>query len=431
VEGKRLQVEIPEKLRFLFVPHRYKVARGGRGSAKSWSFARALLVKGAAEPLRILCAREVQLSIRDSVHKLLKDQIEKMGLGEFYRVLDTEIRGANGTEFLFSGLSTHTVDSIKSFEGIDIAWVEEGQSVQKRSWDILLPTIRKDGSEVWVSYNPDLETDDTHQRFAINPQAGTVSVEVNWSDNPWWNDVLEAQRLHCQKHDSDNYDNIWEGKCRPAVEGAIYYKEIQAAQDNNRICFVPYDPMLKVHVVVDIGWNDSMSIALVQRLHGGIRIIKHIEDSRRTLDSYSAELKKMDLNWGKVWLPHDGFSGDVKTGKSVAEIMTKLGWNVPSRDEIVELPVEDGIKVARMTFPMIVFDKEGTVSLVESLKRYRRRINRATDEESAPLHDKYSHGADVFRYVCINAEQMTNEADKMHNFPIIEHFEPLDCVIGY
>jgi len=138
--------EFPEKLQFLFNPKRYKVAHGGRGSGKSWGFARALLLQGASEPLRILCTREVQKSIKDSVHKLLTDQIEALGLGWFYQVLENEIRGKNGTEITFAGLATHTIESIKSYEGVDRVWVEEGQVVRKRSWDVLIPTIRKPGS---------------------------------------------------------------------------------------------------------------------------------------------------------------------------------------------------------------------------------------------------------------------------------------------
>src|SRR5690242_12113424 len=135
--------EFPSKLKFLFQPKRYKVAYGGRGATKSWGFARALLIQGAQKKLRILCTREVQKSIKDSVHSLLADQIQALGFGHLYEVLQNEIRGKNGTEFLFAGLSTQTIESIKSYEGIDRVWVEEARAVSKRSWSILIPTIRK------------------------------------------------------------------------------------------------------------------------------------------------------------------------------------------------------------------------------------------------------------------------------------------------
>ena len=174
-----VNAQFPEKLSFLFDAMRYKVARGGRGSSKSWSFARALLIQAASQPLLILCTREVQKSIKDSVHKLLSDQIQALGLGSFFEILETEIRGRNGSKFIFAGLSQQTVESIKSLEGCDRVWCEEAQAITKRSWDVLTPTIRKDGSEIWISYNPELESDETHQRFTINPPDDCISVLVN------------------------------------------------------------------------------------------------------------------------------------------------------------------------------------------------------------------------------------------------------------
>lgn len=389
---------------------RYKVARGGRGSGKSWSIARALLQIGVSKPITVLCTREVQKSIKDSVHRLLSNQIKKLGYQSHYTILETEIRGANGTLFIFAGLSSLTADSLKSLEGVDIAWCEEAHSISKKSWDVLLPTIRKDGSEIWISYNPELESDETHQRFTVNPPPDCISVLVNWRDNPWFPPVLEAERRHCLARDPESYDNIWEGMCKPAVEGAIYYKEVAAAESGGQICNIPYDPLLKVHLVMDLGWNDSMSIAFVQRLRSEIRIIDYLEDDHKTLDELSADIKDKKYNWGKVWLPHDGFSGDIKSGgKSVYDILKKLGWNVAGRGEIVEMGVEPGIKVARMTFGQVFFDKGKTARLLECLKRYRRRINNTTNEESTPLHDEFSHGADCFRYVALNAEKMTND----------------------
>lgn len=404
----KINADFPEKLQFLFTPKRYKVARGGRGSAKSWSFARALLIKGASKTLRILCTREIQKSIKDSVHKLLSDQIQALGLGAFYQVLETEIRGRNGTLIIFAGLAQHTIESIKSYEGIDIVWIEEGQVVSKRSLSILIPTIRKDGSEIWISYNPELDTDPVHDMFTVNPPDDCISALVNHSDNPWFPEVLEKERLRCKLLDPQGYDNIWEGMCKPAVVGAIYYNEVATAEQNGQICNVPYDPMLKAHVVFDLGWNDSMSISVVQVVRSEIRIIKYIEDSHRTLDSYSAELKDLRYNWGKVWLPHDGFSRDFKSGKSTEEILKALGWNVAPRESIVELGVEEGIKATRLTFRQMYFDKTNTERLIQCVKRYRRNINQQTQTASTPRHDEYSHGADNLRYVAINAEKMTN-----------------------
>ena len=397
--------DFPKKLQFLFEPYRYKVAYGGRGSGKSWSMARALLLQASNKPLRILCAREVQRSIKQSVHTLLNDQIQALGLGPLYEVLETEIRSRSGSSFSFTGLATNTVESIKSFEGCDVVWIEEAQTVSKKSWDILIPTIRKPDSEIWVSFNPNIDTDDTYQRFVVSPPDNAKVVKVNYQDNPWFPEVLEIERQHSEKTNPD-YANIWEGDCKAAVDGAIYANEIREAQENGRITTVPYDPMLKVHVVFDLGFNDSMAIILCQRGVSDIRIIKYIEDNHRTLDSFSSEIRSLNYNWGTMFLPHDGKSRDYKSGLSAEDIMRKQGWTV----RIVPVSsIESGIKIARMHFHKCYFDKSAN-RLLECLKNYKRSINSSTNEPGAPLHDEYSHGADAFRYMATSVEQMKNES---------------------
>lgn len=398
--------QFPSKLKFLFEPNRYKVAYGGRGSGKSWGFARALLMQGTEKPMRILCAREIQKSIKQSVHTLLKDQIQALGLGSFYEVVETAIRGINGTEFTFAGLATNTVESIKSFEGVDIVWIEEAQTVSKRSYDILIPTIRKPGSEIWVTFNPYMDTDDTYKRFIINKPNDAVVVKMNYNDNPWFPDVLERERARCKANNPEDYDNIWEGATKAAADGAIYHKEVRQAQEEGRITKVAPDRLLKTHIVMDLGWNDSMSIILCQRNLTEIRIIDYIEDDHRTLDSYSDQLKQLGHNWGTMYLPHDARNRDFKHGISSEEIMQRLGWDteiVPKSD------IETGIKLARMTFDRAYFDSVKAERLIECLKNYRRGINQTTNEPGAPLHDEYSHGADAWRYLCAVVDSMSNE----------------------
>ncbi len=403
-----MSAEFPDKLRFLFKPARYKVVRGGRGSSKSWGFARALLILGASKKLRILCTREVQKSIKDSVHKLLTDQIQLLGLGAHYKVLETEIRGVNGTEFLFAGLSTQTIESIKSFEGIDVCWVEEGQGVTKRSWTILIPTIRKEGSEVWCSFNPDLDDDETYIRFVINPPPDCVSIEMNYHDNPWFPEVLEKERAHAERvMPKDEYENIWLGKCKAAVDGAIYANEIRDAVENKRICNVPYEAKFKTYAIFDLGWNDQTSIIIAQRHLSELRVIDYIEDSHRTLDWYSAEMRNRHYNWGRVFLPHDATHATLNAGgKSSADIMKSLKWDVGM---VPNMPIETGIKQARMAFNKVYFDKTKADRLIQCLKRYKRNIPVSTGEPASPVHDEYSHGADCFRYLSLIANQMSNE----------------------
>lgn len=405
------RVTLPAALQPLFEAHRYKFVRGGRGSGKSWGVARALLIQAAQAPHRVLCTREIQDSIKQSVHQLLRDQIEDLGLGGFYEVLEREIRGRNGSRFYFSGLSDLTADSIKSFEGCTRVWLEEAQTITRRSWRILTPTIRAAGSEIWATYNPELETDETHQRAVVNPAPDTLSIELNWFDNPWFPPELEAERLHAKRTMSpDDYGHIWGGRCLPAVQGAIYFNEVSQAEASGRFTRVPYDQLVKVHRVWDLGWNDSMSIILAQRVASEIRIIDYIEDSHRTLPDYIEQLTAEPRNWGNDWLPHDGFARRHQTGKSDEEVLQALGC------EVLQVPnteVEAGIRQARILFPRVYFNTEGSAGvrrLVECLKRYRRNVSRSTGEAGTPLHDEFSHGGDCFRYLALVADQLTNNS---------------------
>lgn len=402
----------PEKLRFLFAPARYKVVRGGRGSGKSWGFARALLIQAAQKPMRVLCTREVQKSIAQSVHQLLKDQIAELGLGAFYEVLATEIRGRNGSQFFFSGLSDQTAESLKSFEGVDVCWCEEAQAISKRSWDILIPTIRKNGSEIWVSFNPQLESDETYQRFVASPPPDCVSIEMNHSDNARFPEVLEKEREHAKASmKAEDYAHIWEGKCKPAVEGAIYFDAMSAAISAGRIRNVPHDCSLKTHVVFDLGMADAMTLILCQKVASEIRIVHYIEGTQRILADYNAELRALRLddqpmNWGTLYLPHDGFHTRHQTGKDDATILRGMGWNV---QQVPNIHVNSGIDRAREVFPRVYFHEGRTKRLIECLKRYRWNISEKTGQAQNPLHDEFSHGADAFRYMALVSDQMTNE----------------------
>lgn len=410
----KVQVEFPSKLKFLFEPHRYKVAYGGRNGLKSWSFARALLIMGANRRIRVLCGREIQKSIDQSVHKLLSDQIEELGLSDKYNVLNTEIIGLNGTEFSFAGLQSHTIMSLKSYESVDICWIEEADDVSEYSWRILTPTIRKPGSEIWVSFNPSIDTTATYKRFVTNPPKNGVVQYITYEDNLWKSEEAEQDRLRdLETMSKEDYENVWLGIPKSAVDGAIYAHEIAKAVQEHRITHVPYDPSLKVHAIWDMGWNDAMSIIMVQRVRSELRVIDYIEDRYKTLDWYVAELNQRRYNWGYDFLPHDAYNSSYLTGNGANILLDKMGRNVKwkKREDVIQMSVENGIREARMAFNRTVFDKVKCERLIECLKRYRRTLNQRTESFGAPMHDDYSHGADAWRYVAVNAEYMTNEDD--------------------
>lgn len=229
--GSPVEVKLPDAFQDIFEPHRNKAFYGGRGAAKSHSIAKALLLMGGMNKLRILCCREVQKSIKESVHLLLKEQIELLGLEDFYQVLSTEIRGENGTQFIFTGLADHTADSIKSYEAIDICWMEEAHVISDASLEILIPTIRKEGSEIWASWNPRNKSDPIDMRYrGEDPPADTLLVNVNWRDNPFFPAPLEAERVHYKRTHPDRYSHVYEGDYEPQAIGAIWSR--QGIQDN-------------------------------------------------------------------------------------------------------------------------------------------------------------------------------------------------------
>jgi phage terminase large subunit len=407
--------QFPQKLEGLFGTSRYFIAHGGRGGAKSWNFARAGLLQGASKPLRVLCVREVQKSIKDSVHQLLCDQIELLGLGSFYTVTRDEIKGPNGTRFLFSGLSDQTSDSIKSFEGIDIVWVEEAHKVTRRSWDILIPTIRKAGSRIWISLNPELDTDETFVRFIENPPENAEVVQISWQDNPWFPEVLDAERKEFLRmvslgvRSQDDYDNIWEGKCRAAVVGAIYAHEVSELQQKGRYRPVPYDALLPVHTVWDLGWNDAMVVGFWQRSPQGLMLIDSIITSHTKYSDLVATIESRKYRQGFDFIPHDGKHKNPQTGEGADQLLTKLGRKVR---EVPDIGIEAGIKMVRQAFPRMWIDNAtgDNAKVLHGLKRYRRTVPVATQEPGPPLHDEFSHPADMVRYAAVSADQMAPEA---------------------
>jgi phage terminase large subunit len=391
------KAQFPIKLEGLFKPSRYKVLQGGRGGAKSWGIARALLIKGAKEPMRILCAREFMTSMKDSVHKLLCDQIQALGLIGFYEITQASIRGANGTEFAFVGLKNN-VANVKSYEGVDVCWVEEAQTVSRLSWNVLIPTIRKEKSEIWVSFNPELETDETYQRFVAQPPADCISIKINWSDNPWFPEVLRLEKDALKNRDLEAYNQVWEGLCRKSVDGAIFGKELQQAELDGRLTRVPYDATKPVHAIFDLGWADSTSIWFLQFVGMETRLIRYIEDSQQTMSHYLATMQTYGYVYDTIWLPHDAQNKTLAAaGRTIEDIVRAAGYKTQI---LPKVPILDSINAARTIFPSCYFDREHAADGINCLRHYRYEVDPETKQFSrTPLHDHYSHGADAFRYI--------------------------------
>ena len=222
-----MNFELPEKLLFFLTEHkRYKVAYGGRGSGKSWTVARCLILLAMQSKVRILCTRQLQTSIKDSVHKLLSDSIAMLGLDKFFDITRDTIRCHNGSEFIFKGIQNN-VNEIKSIEGINYCWVEEAQSVSEESWSILIPTIRQEESEIWVTFNPDRDEDATYQRFIKHSPPESIIQLVNYYDNAWFPDVLRKEMEYDKEVDYGKYEHVWLGKTVIDTDLQIYHGKFE------------------------------------------------------------------------------------------------------------------------------------------------------------------------------------------------------------
>jgi len=432
-----LNISFPDKLKPIFEKKRYKIMYGGRGGGKSWSVAMALLVLGLQSPIRVLCCREFQKSIKDSVLTLLNDQIQRMGLEAEYEVLHNEIRGKNGTQFNFEGLSQNVM-GIKSYEGVDYVWVEEGNSVTKKSWDILIPTIRKEGSEIWVTFNPELEDDYAYERWVEGEDPLALVININWRDNPWFPEVLNQERLAHKKRDPDSYDHVWEGKPRKWLEGAIYARQLRKAFEEERITQVPFDPEARVFTAWDIGRTDDTAGWWYQRIGEEIHVIDHISEPGMD-PSYLASLilgveVEINLVGGEViatitdrpmqgaehrreyeyqshFLPHDARAKRLEAhGKSIRDQLREaLGWD---KVEIARsLDRESGIQAVRTLFPRMWIDKEQCADGIKALRSYRREPQ--VDDKSLkrdPKHDWASHSSDAMRTLAAAFERSVAEA---------------------
>jgi phage terminase large subunit len=212
---------LPKYAKVLFEPHRYISLWGGRGAGRSWSVARVLLLRAGDQPMRVLCTREFQQSLKDSVHQLLRDQIALLNLPGFV-VTDREIRHDNGSTFVFLGLRHHP-ESVKSLEGIDVAWVEEAEMVPEASYKLLIPTIRKPGSQIILTWNTNLETDATYRRFVLTKPPGCVSRKVGWRDNKWFPDALRKEMEYLESVDPESAAHVWGGELRKSSAAQVLH----------------------------------------------------------------------------------------------------------------------------------------------------------------------------------------------------------------
>lgn len=396
-----LELEVPRALRPLLQPKRYKGAKGGRGGAKSHFFAEQLLFRCRTKTTRAVCIREIQNSIRESVRQLLIDKISKLGLEADFTVLDAEIRcKRNGSLIVFKGMQEYNAENIKSLEGYDIAWVEEAQNLSARSLKMLRPTIRKDGSELWFSWNPRHKFDPVDEFFRENmADADFILVVVGWQDNPWFPESLRKDKDRDYAQDPVTAEHVWGGGYEVIAQGAYYAKEMIQAKADKRIANIPYEAKAKVYTAWDLGMDDCTAIWFVQQVGKEVRVIDYYENSGIGLDHYAKIMAAKPYAYADHLLPHDAEVRELGTGTSRVETLAGLGIKATV---VPKQSVEDGINAARLMIPRCWFDETKCEKGIEALRLYRREY----DEElrtyrAKPLHDWTSHAADAFRYLAI------------------------------
>lgn len=400
----KVNLEIPEAFYPLLEPKRYKVYYGGRGGAKSHNFARALLYLGIQRPLRILCARELQNSINDSVHKLLSDLIRSSNLDSFYEVQKATIKGINGTEFIFKGLK-YNANEIKSTEGIDVAWIEEAEKVSDSSWEMLIPTVRKPDSEIWVSFNTKNVTDPTYQRFVVNQNEDMLVRRVSWADNPFFPDVLNKERERLLNSDKLAYDHIWEGEPDVRRSGTIYAQLLDKIRSKNQITDVPYKPGVPVITAWDLGKRHATSIWFAQIVGRETRVFDYYEacGDDADIEKLAIVMKSKDYLYDMHWLPHDARHERLGMKGSISDQLKKAGLQ---NRILPAISIKAGIEKARSLLKEAYLDQNKTKDGLHAMAHYHYEFDEARQcFKDTPYDDWSADASDAFRYLACALDQ--------------------------
>lgn len=432
MSGRTLTIDTAAVFDPLLSPARDKGAWGGRGSGKSHFFAElaiddALRMPGdAGEGMRMVCAREIQKSLKDSAKFLLESKLQKFGIGEAdgFKVYADRIATPKDGLIIFQGLQDHTAESIKSFEGFHRFWAEEAQTITKRSVTLVRPTIRWESerlglqSEMWWSWNPRYKFDavDEMLRGPAKP-TGAVIVKANWRDNPWFPKVLEQERQDCLEKTPELYDHVWEGGYATVTEGAYFARYVLKAREDGRIGRVPFDPMHTVKVFCDIGGTgakaDAFSMWPMQFIKKEIRTRDYYEARGQDVATHANWLRRKGYTPENttIVLPHDGDTNDRVIDVSYASAFRGLGYDVEVIPNQGKGAAMNRVKSAQEHFGRVWFDEGTTQAGIDALSHYHERIDEDRNIGLGPEHDWASHGADGFGLGMICYEEPQEMAD--------------------
>ena len=434
-----MEIEFNEKLGYLFEPARLKIAFGGRGAGKTDGYAIALIILSMKMKLRILCLREMQNSIEESVKGTIESYISHYELDDDFDIKEKSITcKRTGSRFIFSGLR-YKINSIKSLAKIDIAWLEEANNTSKNSLDKLMPTIRgkhesskdglggpfKLGPEVWISFNPELDDDEVYNRYVVNKElyapdyiknelTGELEryayvVKINYSDNKWFPPDLRREMNLLKANNFTKYLEVWEGFTKQTLDGAIYAEEIQKTLLDGRRKHVPHDPTKPVITAWDLGHSDKTAIWFIQRTGMEYNLIHYYENRLKKLPHYTEYMQKLPYNYSVIYQPHDA-DNETLAARSIANLTRKAFPN--AKVIVVQRPSKKvvGINAARTIFELCNFDEAATSDGWQCLTRYAYKVDENTGNFSKePDHDTaWSHGADAFQTFALS---LKTEAD--------------------
>lgn len=406
-----LRIKTARVFKPLLEPSRYKGAWGGRGSGKSHFFGEKMIEDSLYQQgLLSVCIREVQKSLKDSAKRLIETKLIDLKLGEKdgFRVFEQQIQTPGDGIIIFQGMQDHTAESIKSLEGFHRAWVEEAQTLSTTSLRLLRPTIRGNESELWFSWNPRRKNDpvDLMLRQGDLPTDSLV-VRSNWSDNPWFPDVLEQERLDCLRDTPDDYDHIWDGGYAKVTEGAYYATALAQARSDGRISHVSADPLMTIRLFCDIGGTgakaDAFTIWVAQFIGREIRCLNYYEVVGQPIEAHLAWMRdqKYTSDRAQIWLPHDGSTNDRVYDVSYQSAFKAAGYEVTVVPNQGKGAAAARIEEGRRLFPSIWFDEQKCEGGIEALGFYHEKKDEARDIGLGPEHDWSSHGADAFGLMCV------------------------------
>lgn len=407
-------VEIPQAFAGLFKPYRYKASWGGRGSAKSHSFATALVIMAAQRPLRVVCAREIQNSLRDSVKQLVEDKIAALGLSSRFDCQDKVTLGLNGSRFTYVGMWRNP-DAVKSLEGADIFWGEEASAFSERSLRIIRPTMRKPGSELWFTWNPEFDHDpiDKFFRGPQGPPPDSLLMPVSWRDNKWFEgSPLKAEMEFDYLADPAKAEHVWGGGYVSAVDGSYFAAEMAKAKAENRFTLVEPDPIIQRRAFWDIGVSDSTAIWVAQFVDREIRVLDYIEGQGQPLAYYVNELRTRGHGDALCVLPHDGGHRDTVQAVRYEDHVSAAGFRTQLVKNQGKGAAMQRIEAVRRLFGRMWFNADACRDGLKALAAYHERRDPKRNAGLGPEHDWSSHGADALGLMAVAYEEPRAKREK-------------------